>query len=182
MIITYQGGQSFKISQGDLALVINPVSKVSADVTLFSTQASDFAKAPPDKAGFIITGPGEYEVKDIFIKGFLSQGKERLNTIYLITFEGMKLCFLGELGKPELDTKVSEALEDIDVLFVPVDAGKLAVSLEPALIIPMSYTKATLEQFLKESGEKSVEPLDKLVLKKKDLEGKEGEIVVLKEE
>ena len=46
----------------------------------------------------------------------------------------------------------------------------------------MNYNAATLTQFMKESGEKSVDPVEKLVLKKKDLEGKEGEIVVLKDE
>ena len=178
MIITYQGGKSFKISQGDLSVALNPMSKTSADVTLFSSAPSDTS----EKSGFVITGPGEYEVKDIFIKGFLSQGKERLNTIYLITFEGMKLCFLGELATPELKGETVEALEDIDILFAPVDAHKLAVSLEPSLIIPMAYTKQTLDQFLKEAGSKGGEALDKLVVKKKDLEGKEGEIVVLKEE
>jgi len=45
----------------------------------------------------------------------------------------------------------------------------------------MYYTKEVLAQFTKEGGAK-VEPLDKFVVKKKDLEGKEAEIVVLKEE
>lgn len=179
MIITYQGGQSFKISQGDLAVAINPAAKAAADVTLFSSAPAETS----EKSGFVITGPGEYEVKDIFIKGFLSQGKERLNTIYMMTFEGMKLCFLGaDLATPELPAAVREGIEDVDILFAPVDSYKLAVSLEPSLIIPMAYTKPALEQFLKEAGEKNGEPQDKLVVKKKDLEGKEGQIVVLKEE
>ena len=50
------------------------------------------------------------------------------------------------------------------------------------LVIPMGYDKSTLAQFLKEAGEKSADAIDKLVVKKKDLEGKEGEIIVLKEE
>jgi L-ascorbate metabolism protein UlaG (beta-lactamase superfamily) len=178
MIITYQGGQSFKISQGDLAVAINPQAKTSADVTLFSTLPAETS----EKSGFVITGPGEYEVKDIFIKGFLAEGKERLSTVYLVSFEGMKLCFMCDLATPELPAAASGQLDDIDILFVPTDAYKLAVSLEPSLIIPVAYTKATLDQFVKESGAKDVAPLDKLVVKKKDLEGKEGEIVVLKEE
>jgi hypothetical protein len=179
MIITYQGGQSFKISQGDLAVAINPLAKTAADVTLFSSAPSETS----DKSGFVVTGPGEYEVKDIFIKGFLAQGKERLTTIYMMTFEGMKLCFLGaDLREPELPAAVREGIEDVDILFAPVDSYKLAVSLESSIIIPMAYTKASLEQFLKEAGEKNGETLDKLVVKKKDLEGKEGQIVVLKEE
>lgn len=207
MIITYQGLECFKISQGDLTIAINPISKDSesgkatrfgADITLITTNHPDMngsaaAKASSDKRDqgpFVINGPGEYEIKGVFIKGFLSEGPGMINTIYLISFEGMKLCFLGALVNPELKTETLEALEDIDILFVPLGlggtidaakAGKLAVSLEPSIIIPMHFGKKELDQFVKESGEKVV-PIDKLVVKKKDLEGKESEVVVLKEE
>jgi L-ascorbate metabolism protein UlaG (beta-lactamase superfamily) len=186
MIISYHGAECFKISQGDLSLVLNPQSKMSADITLFTTGRNEVA----EKSGFVIDGPGEYEIKDVFIKGFLSEGLgKKVNTIYLISFEGLNICFLGALANPSLSTETLEAGEDVDILFTPVSkdtldpavAYKLAVSLEPSIIIPMYYTKETLEQFKKEGGEK-VEPLDKFVVKKKDLEDKEGEIVVLKEE
>ena len=166
--------------------MVNPQNKISADITLFTTTQSETS----EKSGFVITGPGEYEVKDVFIKGFLSEAKDLINTIYLITFEGMKLCFLGALSSPELRTDVREMLEDVDILLVPVGGGdvldpaaayKLAVSIEPSIIIPMHYNKQGLDQFLKEGGQK-VEAIDKFVVKKKDLEGKEGEIVVLKED
>ena len=197
MIISYQGLDSFKISQGNLGIAVNPRSKTSADITLFSNEKSPaYAEALAGKAGFVIDGPGEYEIKDVFIKGFLSEGpstssgQARLNTIYLISLEGMKLCFLGALANPEIKTETLEALEDIDILFTPaggdntIDAAKaykLAVSLEPSVVIPMNYGKKELDQFIKEGGEKA-EPIDKLVVKKKDLEGKESEIIILKEE
>ena len=185
MVITYQGGDSFKISQGDLALLINPKSgsRSKADVTLYST-----THALDEKDAFVISGPGEYEIKDIFIKGFLSEGPSgKINTIYLVSFEGMNLGFLGALSNPALSTQTLESIEDVDILFAPTDtlevqaSYKLGVSLEPAVIIPMYDSKASLDAFIKEGGEK-VEAIDKFVVKKKDLEGKEGDIVVLKEE
>jgi L-ascorbate metabolism protein UlaG (beta-lactamase superfamily) len=203
VIISYQGVECFKISQGDLTLAVNPISKDSkagdatrfgADITLITTNHPDTngrdQTSRGDNSSFVIEGPGEYEIKDVFIKGFLSEAKDLINTVYLISFEGMKLCFLGSLVNPELKSEVVETLEDIDILFVPVGGGnvlepaaayKLAVSLEPSLIIPMHYDKDALSQFLKEAGQK-VEAIDKLVVKKKDLEGKEGEVVVLKED
>lgn len=208
MIISYQGVECFKISQGDLTLAVNPISKDSksgpatrfgADITLITTNHADTngrdQTSRGDKESFLIEGPGEYEIKEVFIKGFLSEAKDGLiNTIYLISFEGMKLCFLGALANPQLPAETLETLEDIDILFVPVGgakdnnsvldaaaAYKLAVSLEPSVIIPMHYTKETLAQFLKEGGQK-IEAIDKFVVKKKDLDGKEGEIVVLKED
>ena len=194
MIITYHGAECFKISQGDLALVLNPQSKMSADITLFSNGRSETA----EKSGFIIDGPGEYEIKDVFVKGFLSEGPaKKINTIYLISFEGINLCFLGALANATLPDEILETVENIDILFVPISgasikdgvstldpasAYKLAISLEPSVIIPMHYTKITLGQFLKEGGETKVDSFDKFVVKKKDLDNKESEIVVLKEE
>jgi L-ascorbate metabolism protein UlaG (beta-lactamase superfamily) len=204
MIISYHGVECFKISQGDLTLAFNPISKDSkfkptrfgADITLITTNLPDFngrdQTSRGDKASFIVEGPGEYEVKGVFIKGFLSEGPDqKINTIYLISFEGMNLCFLGALANPTIPTEILEVIDDVDILFVPIGghpmldpafAYKLAVSLEPSVIMPMHYSKQTLEQFIKEGGEAKVESLDKFVVKKKDLEGKEGEIVVLKEE
>ncbi len=210
MIISYHGAECFKISQGDITLALNPISKDSelkptrfgADITLITTNHPDFngrdQTSRGDKSSFVIDGPGEYEIKDIFIKGFLSEGPalpaqagKKVNTIYLISFEGMNLCFLGALANPTLPDETLEAIEDVDILFVPtgmggtldpVSAYKLAVSLEPSVIIPMYYHKISLEQFIKEGGEAKVDSLDKFVVKKKDLEGKESEIVVLKEE
>ena len=144
--------------------MVNPQAKISADVTLFTKKRADVS----EKSGFVIDGPGEYEVKDIFIKGFPDR-------TFLITFEGIKLCFFGPNAN-------QEEIEDVDILFVPVNAYKSAIALEPSIMIPMNYNKETLTQFLKEAGEKNGEPLDKLVVKKKDLEDKEGEVIVLKEE
>jgi len=178
VIISYQGAESFKISQGDLTLAVNPVSKINADISLFTNKRASPAEAGA-KAGFIIDGPGEYEIKDVFVKGFLIKEGEIYQTTYLITFEGIKLCFLGAV-------QAVKDIEDVDILFVPVGADaaaayKFAVSLEPSVIIPMLSDAKSLAQFVKEGGEK-VEAIDKFVVKKKDLEGKEGEIVVLKEE
>ncbi len=207
MIISYQGVESFKISHGDLSIAVNPVSKNSdfksknmgADLTLITTNHQDLNGSDQtsrgDKESFVINGPGEYEVKDIVIKGFLSEsmygGEPHINTVYMISFEGMNLCYLGALSNPALSSETLENLENIDILFAPIGgegtldpaaAYKLAVSLEPSVIIPMHYTDESLKKFIKESGEEAVKPIEKLVVKKKDLEGKKGEIVVLKEE
>jgi L-ascorbate metabolism protein UlaG (beta-lactamase superfamily) len=206
MIITYLGAEFFKLQFGDTVLAFNPISKASkikggrfgADVALVSlneremngTEVLEFGEKKP----FVISGPGEYEIKGVFIRGFKSrsdyEGEDRLNTIYTLNFDGMNICFLGALSKdPDAETK--EALDDIDILFVPIggngvltatEANKLAVALEPKLVIPMHYGEIgeanALKTFLKEVGE-NPKPVDKLTLKKKDLEGKEGEVAVL---
>ncbi|MCR4311462.1 MAG: MBL fold metallo-hydrolase [Candidatus Taylorbacteria bacterium] len=209
MIITYMGLQAFKIQFGDMTIAINPASKESkqksarfgADIALISLNDVDMNGADTvahgDRKPFTITGPGEYEIKGVFVKGFKSVShyggstEDRINTIYTITLEGMHLCFLGALDTKELSPEAKEALDDIDVLFVPIAgegvlapalAYELAVKLSPRLIIPIQFADTSdknLKVFLKEAGEEGRKPEDKLTLKKKDLEGKEGEVVVL---
>lgn len=208
MVISYMGGECFKISQGDLTLAFNPPSKDSSlktskfgsDIALVSTDNEDFNgvenAAFGEREPFAITGPGEYEVRGVAVRGFGSSteygGSTAINTIYSVSLEGMNLCFLGALGTADLPQAAKAELDDIDILFLPVGgdgvldhatANKLAVQLEPKAIIPMHYgdlgAKDGLKLFLKEAGAEDVKPIDKLTVKKKDLEGKEGEIIVL---
>ena len=208
MIISYHNHEFFKVQFGDTILAFNPISKDSklkgarfgADVALSSLNHPDFNGVENvtfgERAPLAIFGPGEYEVKGVFVRGFsvktTYEKEDRIATLYLVNLEGMNLCFAGPIKTREFDKNLMAALEEIDVLFVPIGGGdvlaaneayKLAVALEPKLIIPMHYDeaggKAALKAFFKEGGESEVKPVDKLTLKKKDLEGKEGEIVVL---
>ncbi len=205
MVITYQGGAFVKVQFGDITLAVNPISKDSklkssrfgADIALVSVNDPDFSGVDQvsfgDKQAFAVTGPGEYEIKDVFIKGFRSDskygGEERLNTVYTVNLENMNLCFLGGHAAKDLPDEVTEGIDDVDVLFVPLgadgvmspaEAYKLAVKIEPKLIIPLYFgNTAALKAFLKEAGEEGQKPQDKLTLKKKDLEGKDADVVVL---
>ncbi len=210
MIITYLGGEFVKIQFGDTILAFNPVSKDSqlktakfgADIVLCSLNHLDMNGVDQvtfgDKKPFVVSGPGEYEIKDVFIKGLSSQsgydGEKRINTIYTVALEGMNICFLGAVNTPELPKDTDEAIEAVDILFVPIGGGgvlepsnayKLAVSIEPKIIIPIHYgdigMKDALKAFLKEAGE-NPKPESRLTLKKKDLEGKEADVVVLEQE
>jgi L-ascorbate metabolism protein UlaG (beta-lactamase superfamily) len=210
MIINYLGGEFVKVQFSDIILAFNPVSKDSslktskfgADIVLSSLNHPDMngvdQVAFGEKKPFVITGPGEFEVKGVFVKGLPSEsgydGEKRVNTIFSVALEGMNICFLGAVNTPELPSETDEAIDDVDVLFVPiggdgvldaVKAYKLAVSIAPKIIIPIHYGdiggKDALKAFLKEAGE-SPKPEAKLTLKKKDLEGKEAQVVVLEKE
>ncbi len=210
MIITYLGGAFVKVQFGDTILAFNPISKDSelktskfgADIVLSSINHPDMNGVDQvifgEKKPFAISGPGEYEIKDVFIKGLPSQsnygGENRINTIYTVTLESMNICFLGAMNTPELPKDTDEAIEEVDILFVPIggngvlepaQAYKLAISIEPKVIIPILYdgpkSKDSLKAFLKEAGE-NPKPETKITLKKKDLDGKEAEVLVLEKE
>ncbi len=204
MIITYNTLESFKVQFGDTVLAFNPVSKKSkfpsssfgADIALVSINHPDMngveTVSRGDKQPFVINGPGEYEFAEVFMRGFADtteyDGETRINTVYIVTLEDMRLCFLGALGNAQLSSETLEEIGDIDILFVPIGGGgvltpaeahKICVSLEPRIVIPMHYTDDTLKTFLKEEGESGLKPVDKLTIKKKDIADKEGDIVLL---
>ncbi|NQV93210.1 MBL fold metallo-hydrolase [Candidatus Kaiserbacteria bacterium] len=208
MVITHYGGEFIKITHGDTTLAFNPISKDSklsgpkfgADVVLITTADKDFngvgQMTRGDKEPFVAHGPGEYEVEKIFIKGFPSishyGGYERPNTIYIVTLDGMNICFLGALSQSQVDPKILEDVDGIDILFVPIgsdgvltptEAHSVGVKLEAKVVVPIHYDgmggKDSLTAFLKESGAEKEKPVDKLTVKKKDVEGKVGEIVVI---
>lgn len=203
MVISYLGGQCFKVSQGDLTLAFNPPGKGSklasakfgADIALVTLDHTDFNGVDNARFGerepFTITGPGEYEIKGVQVRGWGTPteygGTQSINTVYSVLLDGMHLVFMGALGTGDLPAAAKQELDTIDILFVPVGgdgvldhaaANKLAVALEPKAVIPMHYTDAALKAFLKESGGNAA-PQEKLTVKKKDLDGKEGEVVVL---
>ena len=209
MIITYHGAEFFKVSFGDLTLAFNPISKNSklkqtrfgADIAFVTAEHPDFTGIDQvshgEKEPFVIRGPGEYEVRDVVIKGFQTTteygGTERINTAYLITFDKMLLLFLGALSTKELPKGLQESLDKIDILFIPIGgdgvlspqkAYELAISIEPKIIIPIHHTDVgepnALKLFLKEEGTSSdgPKPVSKLTVKNKDIEEKQNEIVV----
>lgn len=208
MIITHHKGEFMKVSFGDTTLAFNPISKESklaptrfgADIAFVSLNVPDFngvdEVSRTGKDTFLVNGPGEYEIQGVFVKGFpsISEYNESVkrNTIYTVRLEDMNILFLGALSDKKIDPSLVEDMDSVDIVFVPIggegvldasSAHSLAVALEAKIIIPMHYDgigeKDALKTFLKEGGAEDIKPVDKLTIKKKDVEVKAGEIVVL---
>lgn len=141
----------------------------------------------------VLSGPGEYEVNDVFITGVGTFDKRRVkNTVYVLELEGMVICHLGTLGHIPTAEQL-EQLSNIDVLLIPVgggntinaaEASEVISTIEPHIVIPMHYKVDNLdpdlegiEAFAKEMGLSDLSPQDKLNLKPSDLP--EGTKVVL---
>ncbi len=208
MIITYDGVESVKVSHGDFTVALNPISKESkfklanfgSDLVLITANHPDLNGAETatrqGKEPFVIKGPGEYEVRGVFVRGFPSKtvydGVERVNTVYSFELDGIRVAYFGAISDKDLDSKAKEDLGDVDILFVPIggddvlnpeEAYKLAMKREPKIIIPIHFgavgDKDSLKTFLKEADAADVQPVDKLTIKRKDLLDKQGEVVVL---
>lgn len=207
MIITHHGKQFFKLQTGDRVIALNPVAKDSkfktsgfgADIAMISENHPDYNGVDTvtygDRVPFVVKSPGEYEISEIMIRGFLSKGTDGkhdlMNTIYYFEFDDIKVCFLGALYEGVLSPEAREAIDTVDVLFVPIGgktvinaetAEKLSRTLEAKLVIPMDYDTDqepdALQKFLKATGTKENKPVEKLTIKLKDISAKEGEVVV----
>lgn len=213
MQITWLGHSTFRL-QGKAAsdvvtIVTDPfypekvglkLPRLEADIVTISHDHEDHNNSEAVKGEpFIINGPGEYEIKGIYVDGIHSfhdaekGGKRGDNIIYRFDIEDISIAHLGDLGH-ELDDKQLERLEGTDILLVPVggvytlDAQK-AVSvinqIEPRIVIPMHYKVpglkidlGTVDQFLKAIAIKpSYE--EKLKIAKKDLPQDDMQVVVL---
>ena len=176
---------------------------LSADILLVTHDHKDHNNVNGIKGTpFVIQGPGEYEVKEVFVQGIPSfhddsEGKERgQNTIYTIEAEDLRFCHLGDLGQKQLTDEQLEKIDEVDVLMIPVGgtytidssgASKIISQIEPKIVIPMHFALPKLKvklddvsKFLKTMGKPSVAPQEKFVVKQSVLP-KEGamELVVL---
>jgi L-ascorbate metabolism protein UlaG (beta-lactamase superfamily) len=70
------------------------------------------------------------------------------NTIFRFTFDGLRVCHLGDFGQDVLRPGQQRAIGEVDVLFVPVGGGPtiggaaaaaLVRALAPRLVVPMHY-------------------------------------------
>lgn len=191
MIITYYGASCFKVQAGETVLVFDPPSKASgfksprfaADAVFISHNHKDhngwdnIAGKTEGKGPIVIDGPGEYEIKGVYIKGIKSPN---LNTIYRIKFEDIIICHLGGFSEQKLKPEIKEAIGSVDILFAPAGSGDVASQFESKIAVPMHYKNAgEIKKFADEFGNGASKPIDKLTIKKKDLVGKETQVIIL---
>jgi len=96
---------------------------------------------------------GSGQVKDIQVRGIdtyhdESGGSERgPNVVFALTVDGVKICFMGDLGH-QLSSGQVEAIGAVDLLLLPVGgtftvdasgAVDVARALNPRLVIPMHF-------------------------------------------
>jgi len=208
MNITWLGQTAFKIQGKEVTIAIDPhdktglkMPKFQADLLLITDSNPQINTKAIKADPFLIDGPGEYEVKNVFVYGLKAyrdnkKGEENgMITAYLLDFEGVKIAHLGEIGQDNLTERQLEKLEGVDILIIPVGgkdtingtgATKIVSQLQPRIVIPMRYKipglKLSLEpvdKFLKEFGVSSAEKMDKLKVIKKDLPQEDTKVVIL---
>ncbi len=206
MKITRHGKNFLKLVFADKTIAVNPISKNSKEkVVKFGADISVSTVFHPDfngfeqveynnKKPFIIKGGGEYEISDIFIKGYglkqKYQDEDKMITSYTILLDGINVAVFGPISSG--DNFSNEAFEEFasaDIFVVPIgggdvftpkDAAKFIKQFSPKIVIPVHYDKKDeLEEFAAALGVEAHRE-DKLTIKQKDLPEEIAELVELK--
>lgn len=145
--------------------------------------------------------PGEYSTQGIGFQAYpsfadeASGAKRGHNTFFAFESEELHMVYLGALGH-ELSPEVLDKLSHTDILFLPIGgedtlsvslAVELVKKIEPSIVIPMHFAMngltssgiGTKKAFCEALGVSESEVQTKLTLKKKDLEGKNMEVIFL---
>lgn len=192
--------------QEDVNIFLDPFDKTvglrppqgSADLVLVSHDHHDHNNASALRGEPVILDiPGEYSVRGVNIQGIASyhdQKEEVANTIFVLESEDLRICHLGDLGT-DLSSKQLDLIDGVDVLMIPIggkytidfkQAVDLIKKIEPKIAIPMHYKiKGSLididneKNFCNEIGNCPTEKVSKINIKKKDIEGKSMEVVLM---
>jgi len=208
MEITWYGQACFRLRDRGRTVVTDPygprlglrLPRIRANVVTVSHQHEDHNHVSAIRgAPYVISVPGEYEIKGVFIigvstshdaqqgqqlgllSGDLLPPQQRRNTAYLIEFDDLSVCHLGNLRHVPNQEQL-EQLGTADILLVPIGgrstltgtrAAELVGLLEPSIVIPMHYRfpglSAKLEtprRFLREMGIERPKRIESLRLTK----------------
>ena len=192
MDITWYGHSCFRITErGRIAVVTDPYAgdqigmpnlRLKGDVVTVSHNAPghNFVEAVKGEP-IVFTGPGEYEIGEVFITGIglhYIEGKQvHWNVAYTFEFDSLTVLHLGDLAHVP-DQSTIEALGEVHVALVPVGGGnslnasaaaEVIAVLEPSFVVPMHYGLPgqslkldPVEKFLKVMGVSKVQQEDTL--------------------
>lgn len=129
---------------------------LAADIVLISSEAADHSGGQHffglPQIFRSLTGLGANRANGIPFKGVETYRDENegrslgKNAVYVVEMDNLRFCHLGTLGHP-LNTKQSDAIGRVDVLFLPVglpaltnrDLWNAVERLQPKWVVPVTY-------------------------------------------
>lgn len=206
MELTWYGLSCFRMTErGQATVVTDPYNgevglsplKLKADILTISHDAPGHNNAAA-VSGYrhALTGPGEYEIGGVFVKGIFTPRKGEVakrNISFVFEYNSLSIAHLGDLETVPTQTQI-DALGEVNILLIPVGGGntlnasqasEIVSMLEPNIVIPMHYKIPKLkldleevERFLKEMGVTEAEEEASLKITKSALP-EETQIVLL---
>jgi len=191
MELFWYGHSCFRLTErGSATVVCDPYDAMAVGYEPLKLKA-DIVTVSHNKPGhnylaavkgdpYTITGPGEFEIGNVFITGVQTNGHSKQsadaprNTLFMYDYSGVTVLHLGGINRVPTQTEVEE-LGPVHVVLVPVGGGsslnaakaaEVISLLEPNIVIPMHYANPAssvkldpLSKFLKEMGVTDYETL-----------------------
>ncbi len=189
MDITWYGLSCFRIREAGVTVLCDPYDR-TVGLQLPKVLRADILTISHNRPGHnsiervagepkVISGPGEYEIKNVFITGAATshrhhkeQGKNSVperNIMFFFEFGDLTIGHLGDLGEIPTQAEIEELnVGEVDVLLVPVGGGDTldptrAVEViglfDPRLVIPMHYHQPEISA----QWANNLEPVDKFL-------------------
>lgn len=186
MEIDYKGANCVVIKDKNALIIVDPTSNASVkdlqnpEAVVLATQ-SNFAPAEDAVKSFVIDMPGEYEHKDVSVRGIavkahLAADENAKDAVmYRIETMGLAIAVIGHTVAP-LDDDDLEILGKIDIVIIPVggngytldaeDAATIVRQISPSVVIPTHFNDGQtkyevpqddLKAFEKEMGGDNIE-------------------------
>ncbi len=179
MELTWYGLSCFRMVERNMATIVTDPYESSIGLMDLRLQA-DVVTISHDAPGhnnvaavtgyeYALTGPGEYEIGNVFITGIATaaENASRPNVLFMFDYDGIRVAHLGDISRVPTQTQ-TEAFEQIHVLLLPVGGGaslnaaqaiEVVSMLEPNIVVPMHYNHSglnlaleTVDRFLGEMG------------------------------
>jgi L-ascorbate metabolism protein UlaG (beta-lactamase superfamily) len=175
MRVDWYGQSAFRLTAGDQTVFIDPfgdvsaeaaalglrwdyptIEGVSADLLLVTHEHFDHngVEAIGGDPAILRSTAGTHESPAGEVIGVASEHDEVAgtqrgpNTIFVFSFHGIRIAHFGDFGQSALRAEQREAIENVDLLFVPVGDGptigpdgasELVHTLSPRWVVPMHY-------------------------------------------
>lgn len=191
MEIEYKGALGLVIKVGQAIVVVDPrlsdvgLKDLKVKETIQLVTEPGFAVHDDEK--LFISGPGEYEIASVSIKGVAAKRhldpENGRSTIYKISVGGYRVAIIGHIDE-KLSEEQLEEIGIVDIVIVPVGgngytldshgAAKIVRQIDPRVVIPVHYAdkavkyevpQGELELFIKDMGTTPRETVEKYKLK-----------------
>ena len=135
----------------------------------------------------VLTGPGEYEIGGLSIRGVATPADDpaiskKINTVYIVDADGLQVAALGNPGS-QLSAQSVQQISKVDVLIIntesqglePDELSNAIRNLEPKVVVPSGYDSqlgkpsTEMQRLLTELGVKDFEATTRVTVTKSGL-------------
>jgi L-ascorbate metabolism protein UlaG (beta-lactamase superfamily) len=201
MEIRWLGNSTFEVKSSVGVVVVDhqgeipPASELEDENTVFVYSKGE-RQSQPESDSQVISGPGEYEIGGLAIRGIATPADDPaiskdINTVYVIDADGLQVATLGNPGY-QPSARSAQQISKVDILIINTESQGLesdemsAVirNLEPKMIVPSGYDtaagkpSAAMQRLLTELGVKDFEATSKLTVSKSALPDERAVVVL----